>query len=820
MVSAGYEGTVYEWSLDDEKKRLHENIVKTCSFRCIVYDDETQTSAAIGNDKRVWSFRESAMQIEIPTKDDLHAMCLSKTGKTLFVGTHNGKILLYKWPLNDFHYREYHVHTGAVVMLQLSYEERFLFSTGADGSMFMLELDSILDGKRIVRKTFDYEICEDLYFTQRSHEEERETLMKELENKLTQIQNEYERKLQLRAEKHEEEMRKAKEQLTDEIKILKEKITSGKIQASDQEALWKEKESQLESAHYRAADHLQQQLDKGMHELKEKYEKMINEKNNALSEYIDQLVKVHKEHNLQLEQQKFEKESMRMELTQQLNELKDDFIKLKEYYDKTTKMKEEDFMTEMGILTSKLNEDIQKRQQVIDKERGLAALNGAKVEDKDKQIRERKREIMKLQYDIKVLQKQREDDRVVIESLTKDLNARQELISTNEKKLLEYDKQATELESIRYVLTYKYKQLSDVVTPKEELIKDMREKLKGTDSELQRVRQDTDNLLAQITTKNEKAELLQKNVTKYKQIADDKHRLINSLLRDLSELAGAGDPKLTNIQLKKLVTKYSTFLLKSVEAEKTEKDQLQEFERQREFMEQSMHGLKKNMTQREVHLKADLGRKNNENSILVEEINQLRKDQKKHKQRIVSLEAQLKTALCAQPIVPNALQEEEAEPPLVPSLPSSRPQSTGNVSRRSLSSSRPVTRGSVTSTGLNLSRIRTPDSFFSVGSRGSSRGTGRVVLGPTPAAISSHEPTVKPSNGFIVNRDLNTSLDRAKVAEFVASLNENTKKFEEQQEQIGKLKDYVHHLLKSTTKPMDDGSSTLTTHRDTVSEQM
>ncbi|MFN4149875.1 MAG: heavy metal-binding domain-containing protein [Candidatus Sericytochromatia bacterium] len=63
----------------------------------------------------------------------------------------------------------------------------------------------------MIRKTFDYDVCEDIYFTLKSHEEERDVHMKELESKLTQIQNEYERKLQVRAEKHEEELRKAKD---------------------------------------------------------------------------------------------------------------------------------------------------------------------------------------------------------------------------------------------------------------------------------------------------------------------------------------------------------------------------------------------------------------------------------------------------------------------------------------------------------------------------------------------------------------------------------------------------------------------------------
>ncbi|KAL0484427.1 flagella-associated protein [Acrasis kona] len=811
MVSAGYEGTVYEWKLDEDKKRVHENIVKTCAFRYLVHDDSTGITAAIGNDKKIWTFKESALEVEIPTKEDLQVLSLSRSSSTLFVGTGDGKLLLYRWPPNDFHYREYHIHTGPVVALMLSYEERFLFSVGADGSLFMLELDSLVDGRRIIRKSFDFEACEDVYYSLKTQQEEREVLVRELELKLTQIQNEYERKLQIRNEQHESEMRRVKDQLTEEIKLTKDKIHLNKQTASEQEAHWKEREAQMEAQHFKAAEAIQFAFDKSLQELQHKYQKMLDEKDNALSDYTDLLVKLHKDHNIQQEMSKYEKEQVKIDLAHQLTSLKNDLLDMKKQYDTNTKMREEDFVKESEIIASKLNERIDKQKNIIDAERGMAALQTAKVEDKEKQIRDRKREVIKLQDDIKSLQKQRDEDRTVIDSLNKELAARQDTIAISEKKLSEYDKQATELESIRYVLTYKYKQLSEVVTPKDELIKEMRENLKGTDLELQRVRVETENLHSHIVAKNEKIDLLQKHVNKNKQIADDKHRLINSLLREIGELAGTGDPKLTNMQLKRLVTKYSAFLYKSIEAEKTDKDKdtLQEFERQRDFMEQSMSGMKKTMSHKEIHLKADLGRKNNENSVLVEEVNQLRKEQKKHKQRILSLEGQLKNALYGGQTELAAIVSPNSEDELESNI--KTPSKLTKKRFSSASISRPISSGSV----ATLGRIRTPDSYFSHSSASSSRGTnrGKLVIGSTTATI---EP--RPDNGFIVNkdRDIPSSLDRTKVAEFVATLDKNTKKFEEQQEQIGKLKDYVQHLLKSTTNvdPLEsDALSGQTTNR-------
>lgn len=73
LVSAGYEGAVYEWELEAEKKRIHENVIKSCSFHGIAYDDDRRIAAAIGNDKKVWSFQNSELYCEVPTTFELTA---------------------------------------------------------------------------------------------------------------------------------------------------------------------------------------------------------------------------------------------------------------------------------------------------------------------------------------------------------------------------------------------------------------------------------------------------------------------------------------------------------------------------------------------------------------------------------------------------------------------------------------------------------------------------------------------------------------------------------------------------------------------------
>ncbi|EFC50392.1 hypothetical protein NAEGRDRAFT_77745 [Naegleria gruberi] len=240
---------------------------------------------------------------------------------------------------------------------------------------------------------------------------------------------------------------------------------------------------------------------------------------------------------------------------------------------------------------------------------------------------------------------------------------------------------------------------------------------------------------------------------------DDKTRVLVLLIQELSNLTSNGDSKLTNVHLKKIVSRYNTILTKGIktnnQAEKL-RDTIEEFERQRGFLEQTITGMKRTLSTREEHLKNDLLRKNNENSILVEEINQLRKDQKQYKQRIISLEYQLKNALHFQQQAQRELNSSASNP--ASTISSARSRRVGSATSASRSS---------------LNRIRTPDAFFG-------------------------------------NSDI-TGLDRRKVAEFVDSLEKNNKRFEQQQQDIDKLKNYVQNLLedegsKSPSSQSDDNN--------------
>ena len=93
LISAGMDGAIYEWSLKEigagsgnHGKREGENILKTCSYSCVVPTPDGKTIYAVGNDKTLKEVVDSQIVRELPSDIVLSQIVLSHSGKMMFVG--------------------------------------------------------------------------------------------------------------------------------------------------------------------------------------------------------------------------------------------------------------------------------------------------------------------------------------------------------------------------------------------------------------------------------------------------------------------------------------------------------------------------------------------------------------------------------------------------------------------------------------------------------------------------------------------------------------------------------------------------------------
>ncbi|KAG2387150.1 hypothetical protein C9374_001482 [Naegleria lovaniensis] len=768
LASASFDGSICQWDLVSDKLRIFENVVKTCNFRCVAYDHKTNTCSAVGNDGNVWTFRNGSLYSQIPTREDLTSIIYSSHSEVAVIGTTSGKLLLYSWPPekpvnnSDKALLEYEVHNGSVVSLMLTSDERFLFSLGSDDTLFMLELDTWKEGKPLQFKHFEFDKFYDLYYTLKASEEEIEQQIVDLTERSKQAHDDHERKFEQLTEQYTQEMEKQRIQYTNEIKELKRVNNQLVQQLTDQDISFKENLNKVEYTHQEEIDKERITAESNVAECKAKYEKEVEGLKEKLAYFVD-LVKVMTEkHEEEIEKLKQEYEEEKLQLVETYDNLSQDFKQLSSVYQSTVQQGEEDFDTQLKRVKTSLIHTIEKHKQSVIEAKGEAVKKGTKVEELKKEIVALKNKIAKQEEKIHQLEKKHDEYRTTIDTLQVDKKKQEDAILMQERDKKDLFRQAKELEQMRYVLTFKFNKLKNEVSPKENLISELREDLKNIEKELLQAKIENDNLQSQIAQKNEKIEVIQSESVKLKQTVDDKTRVLVLLIQELSNLTSNGDSKLTNVHLKKIVSRYNTILTKGIKAnnqgEKL-RDTIEEFERQRGFLEQTISGMKRTLSTREDHLKGDLVRKNNENSVLVEEINQLRKDQKQYKQRIISLEYQLKNALHFQQ--QQQLQQQGKE-------------FNTSTAASTISSARSRRAGSATSVRSSLNRIRTPDTYFVPINNGTT----------IPGSGSSSDNTI-------------TGLDRKKVAEFVDSLEKNNKRFEQQQQEIDKLKNYVQNLLET-----------------------
>lgn len=159
LYSAGVDGGVYGWNLE-QGGRLDDSyhVVKQCQYHGLVVDspdrngDPTGPIVACGTDFKLRSIVGGDEKLSFHTGDcSLSALVLSSNNKYLFAGTSKGAVRLYDWPLdsNKPEYQEVQVHTGAVTQLRVTADDRYLFSSSEDGSIFCLLIQPVERGTEI-----------------------------------------------------------------------------------------------------------------------------------------------------------------------------------------------------------------------------------------------------------------------------------------------------------------------------------------------------------------------------------------------------------------------------------------------------------------------------------------------------------------------------------------------------------------------------------------------------------------------------------------------------------------------------------------------
>ena len=685
LTSADLNGIVYTWQIDGQKKIDTDDERKNVSYNCAAYDDATGFTAAIGacrvaeggaaegeitvrcivpgQESRIVRPGLVASKLPAHRKQHTSEIALSSLAKTLFVGLPNGSLYLYTFPLVEDAqpYQKYEIHNGEVLFVFLSSDERYLFTVGEDNTLFMFEVDAICEGRSVSRKPFNFSVFDDVCYVLQSDVDEKAREFAALQQELDDLLNAKRLDEAALQQKFDQERSNLEREFSVQIETIRRQLEQANGARDTAEKALVENARQLESMHLKAAEELEALYTRRTEEAHAKYSQLKTERDDLVVRYENKLYILQKDQEAERRHLEDKCKEIEMRLGTQLEAQKRRLQSDTQVHDGMLDQTIADYETLVDELSGKYKQMIAKKDEELNR-----AINSSSTGERDAdRLRREKAALLQQQKErdahIEELEIALEKRKKENESLRKEMVVRFESISTAEKKIQQLKKQTTELEKLRYVLTFKFNELKKEVAPKDAQISKMTTRVEEMDEELERVVVDREALNQSLSQKEEKLRVLQREIGSQRRGLEDKERATNQILRDLTELVSGGDTKRLIYQLKDLIVRYNA---KQDREEITgEEDKTAEFERQREYMEAQLSAIKRQNHQKESNLRLDNQRNTAENAILVKEINELRHEKKLLVTKCQLVEQQLKEARIALQRATVATEQEDATSP-------------------------------------------------------------------------------------------------------------------------------------------------------------
>ncbi|KAJ3227958.1 Cilia- and flagella-associated protein 57 [Clydaea vesicula] len=219
IVSAGADGAIYTWNIRD-LKRESEYILKTCAFSSAICTPNGKVVYAVGSDKMVKEITESQVTCEFDGGIVATQICLSHSGKMLFVGTANGSIRSIKFPFTSDpdSFQEHFAHSGAITNLRMSFDDQYLFSASEDGCIYSFRVSE--KEERGIKRERILLFADEILIT-KSDLEEKNVLMTEMQSTFNELKLEHEYQLRLKDLSFTDKLKELTETYSQEIEGLK-----------------------------------------------------------------------------------------------------------------------------------------------------------------------------------------------------------------------------------------------------------------------------------------------------------------------------------------------------------------------------------------------------------------------------------------------------------------------------------------------------------------------------------------------------------------------------------------------------------------------
>jgi len=681
LASCSIDGTVYQWDLRT-KTRAAELVEKKVKCECVIFAEQENvmiscgvskaskdarggkgnSTAPPGAAKAQGTIREmytdahgvnggelkNELKLKTGVGNEPKSLCLTRNGRLLFVGMDNGSLRCFAYPMVGpaaGEFDEIQAHEGEVKHMRVTSDDKYLVSASDDGTIFVFEVQQIENGvkKQWRKPTADQFV--DLSLISRTAVDEQHMMMGDLQEQIKELSTSTEYKVHMteqyytemlkKQQADQDTLRESEQQRYETLKRMKEK----------QELEAAEAIQSMEEAHMKAAEELEALYERKLAMHAARYEEMRAARDDVQCQFEEKIEVMQREHEVTLGRQQFAADTQRAEMQSKMDELQSK-------YDQDMKrgdvfLSETQEVAEIEI--SKIMDE-GKKQLAAQKAENLdlkteAALLRKNHDKYTKELDKSEQEIKNKDKVIEKKEKEIEKKDKEIETLKADVREREEQISEREKRISDLKNKARELEKFKFVLDYRNEELKKLIEPKNLELSQLKSQIEELDDELQSDSKNKLTLQQMLDDKTEKLDAQAKELSKQQRKTQDKERFITLFIRDLHKLVTEAEPVQWKDGLRKLHHTYVTSkkeILKQMEEWTGQSDEIvSEFTRQREYMERTLDTLRKKSDKTEVRTKEDLQRKVVENAMLIQEINNLRRDKKHLTLKLQELESRM-----------------------------------------------------------------------------------------------------------------------------------------------------------------------------------
>eukprot|EP00795_Rhopilema_esculentum_P004667 gene4667-20951_t len=637
LISCGMDGAVYEWNIGSQK-REGESVLKSCSYTCVAVSPDAKTVFAVGSDRTLKEITDNQILRDVPANDTvLTQVALSRSGRMLFCGTNTGALRAFKFPLTvPGEWNELPSHAGSITKMRITYDDQYLVTVSEDACLFIHKIvDKEGRGKREKEVTY----AEEILIT-KSDLEEKNALMTELKTRVEELKMENEYQLRIKDMNYNEKIKELTEKFIQEMESLKTKNQVLRTDKDKESARHEEEVGELFEKHSREMEDLESANNKKLMSEYEKYQELQNKSQKMQEDYERQLQEMEDSKERALEENTEYYEKKLQEKQGHLDQTTEEGRQQLREYEETKKQIEEDADREILDIKNRYERKLREEKESNLRLKGETGIMRKKFSSLQKEIDEHKSEIQRLHGEQNKLQgiiKSLEKD---IYGLKKEIQERDETIQDKEKRIYDLKKKNQELEKFKFVLDYKIKELKKQIEPRENDIKAMKEQIQEMESELERFHKQNTNLELNIEELKLKLKATEKEMYQERQKVHDIEGLVKRFKTDLHNTVGLiQEPKKLKESIKQIYVKYVSD--DTPEQAGIDADIQQEYARQREHLERSVASLRKKLAKdTEIH-RADNVRIMQENVMLINEINDLRRELKMSRTQVHDLETSL-----------------------------------------------------------------------------------------------------------------------------------------------------------------------------------